>query len=542
MATQFGGYWNKMIKVDMTTGKIDITDEHMQYVEEYLGGRALGIKMLWEALKDNPGADPLGPENPLIIIPGPEAGVGIPCSASRVEIVCKSALTQAKNSPFGENGNTVAYSSGGGKFAPTVKWAGYDLIYVTGNSDTPKVLYIDNDEVKLIDGSKYWGMETTEFEEAIQTEFGPEWKNTCVGPAGENLVRIACIMNEAGRSCSRSGVGAVMGSKKLKGIVVRGNKPVPIANPAGLREQIDSAVNKMQAVPGVWSRRRFGTAGLLTSMDGMLDVKNWSRGKNPHDDKIGSAACVNNFWVRHRSCWACPVYCMKAGVVREGKYKGVYTEGPELETGVLGSGLLMETMGDFAHLMDIAERDGIDQLSMGGILGLACECYEKGIIKASDIDGIKLEWGNSEEIGKFMKNVIYKQKDNKIYAWFAKGPGYAAKQLGAEAEKIAPHVKNQSYNVMLPQMMVNTFAFSTRGACHLYGASATAMDGNVIRDLGGFCNAPTNNAFGTQGICDMNNFVMGISLTRDQYLYVGEKCSNIERMFNCLNGFSKDDD
>ena len=407
---EYGGYWGKMIKVDMTAGTVEITDEHMQYVEEYLGGRALGMKMLWEALKDNPGADPLGPDNPLMFIPGPEAGVGLPCSASRVEVVCKSALTQAKNSPFGENGCTVGYSSGGGKFAPTVKWAGYDMIYIIGKSETPKVLYIDNDDVQLIDGTEYWGMSTTDFEEAIQTKYGPEWKNTCIGPCGENLVRIAVIQNEAGRATARAGVGAVMGSKKLKGIIVRGNKPVPIANPEGLRDQIDAATNMLEAVPGVWSRRRFGTAGMLSSMNGFgVEVKSWTRVVNDFDDQIGSAACVKNFWVRHRSCWACPIYCMKAGVVREGKYKGVYTEGPELETGVLGSGLLMEDMGSFAHLMDMAERYGIDQLSMGGILGLACECYEKGYIKSEDIDGIKLEWGNAEEIGNFMLNVIYKQ-------------------------------------------------------------------------------------------------------------------------------------
>lgn len=536
------GYWENMVKIDMTTESIEYTKDHMQYVEEYLGGRALGIKMLWEALKDKPDIDPLGPENPLMLIPGVATGVGFPTSASRGECVCKSPLTMPKT-PAGEHSHTVAYSSCGGKFHADLKFAGIDMLYITGQAKSPKVIVIDNGAVSIIDGSKYWGMDTNQFEETIQKEYGDEWKALGIGPAGEKLVRYACILNEAGRAFGRVGVGAVMGSKMLKGIICRGNKAVPMANVDKFIEKREETLQTMLAAPVLKSRRRYGTGSLLSSQNGInFTVKNWTNTVNPHDDAIGTPALQDNYWVRHRSCWGCPVYCMKFGVARSGEFKGEYTEGPEFESGVLGSGLLMDNMGSWTHLMDLAERQGFDQLNLGGVLGLACECYEKGIIKSSDVDGLKLEWGNADQLHKFAMNIINKKDEKEIYGWFAMGAGYAASKLGPEAMKIAPHVKNHVYSVQMPHLMSNTFAFSTRGGCHLFGASKAAQEANIIRDLGGHCNAPAAYSYGASGTADINSFIMGISLTLDQYMYIGEKCINIEKMFNCLNGFRAEDD
>ncbi|MBQ9991846.1 MAG: hypothetical protein IJP33_00265 [Firmicutes bacterium] len=554
MTTQIGGYWGKLIEVDMTTGKVEITDRHMQYVSDYIGGHALGSKLLWEALKDKPGIDPMGPENVFMILPGPLGGIPIPGGGSRYNTICKSAMTQAKNSPYGENGATVAWSAAGGKFGPTLKMAGFDGIYVTGASATPKVLYVNNGEVELLDGSKYWGMSTHEFEETIQNEYGPMYKNCCVGPAAENGVRFACVMSETGRANGRGGTGAVMASKKLKGVIVNGTMPVPVANKEELLDKIKFYHNTIMASSNADVRRRWGTGSGLTQRSNMsvTSCRNHREGMNPYDDKIGIGVIHSEFWIRHRSCYGCPWRCMKIGVIRQGEHAGAIAEGPEYESAMNGANWLLDDMGEFAAIMEKLEGYGFDLIGLGGLVGYALEAYENGVITSKDIDGIKLEWSNGVEIMKFM-DALVSNHTNPIYDWFRRGSTYAALKIDAERKtdsvKYAMDSKNHSFaahNVHGQEAATGYnglemgYAVGHRGACHINGVTPAAMNNMMIRDMGVFCSFST--AYGAQGETDILNFIMGTSYTLDQMNYIASRARNIEKVFNLREGFTVEDD
>lgn len=543
------GYWEKMIEVDMTKGTVEVTDRHMQYVQEYIGGRPLGIKMLWEALKDNPGVDPMGPDNVLFLIPGIVAGNPI-TGSSRWVAYTKSGITQAINSPYGEFGATVGYATGGGKFSPALKQAGFDLVCVKGKSTSGmKILHVNNGTVELIDGSKYAGMRTGDFEEAIQREYGPEYKFAAVGPAAENGCRMSCIMCESGRAAGRGGCGAVMAAKGLKAVIVKGEMVPPVANPAALEEKFFEIHNRVWSNAGTTARRAYGTTSILTtnSNKGIESVKNHREGTNPYDEQIGCVACQNNFWVRHRACYACPQTCMKWGVANEGPHKGAIAEGPEYEAAQVGANWLIKDMGEYAAIMEYLEGAGFDLIGIGGTVAFALECYEKGVITSKDIDGIKLEWSNGDACIEFMKRLVEDHK-NPIYDWFRRGNQYTARKLdaerGSQSIRWAMDVKNHTYAAHQatnqPARMM-CYGTSSRGACHVHGNTAAAQNSNMIKDMGVFCSF-SGGALGTSGQVEVINFVHGSNLTADQFLYIGEKAYQLEKMFNLLNGFTPEDD
>jgi len=544
------GYWEKMIEVDMTTGKVEVTDRHMQYVPDYIGGRPLAAKMLWEALKDNPGCDPLGPDNVLFLVPGVVAGTTMAGGSSRWVAYTKSAITQAKNSPYGEFGATVGYATGGGKFSAAVKKAGFDMICVKGKSTSGlKMLHLDNGKVELLDASEYAGMRTGDFEEAIQKKFGPEYKFGAVGPAAEAGVRYSCIMCESGRAAGRGGCGAVMAAKGLKAVIVRGDMVPPVANMAGLEDKFNEVFNTVYGSASYPSQHAYGTSAILSSFSdyGIESVKNHREGTNPHNDKIGLPSIFSNFWVRHRACYGCPWACMKWGVVADGPFKGLPAEGPEYEAAMVGANWLLDDMGEFGAVMEYLEGAGFDLIGVGGNVAFALECYEKGVITSKDIDGIKLEWGNGAACIEFMKKLV-EDKTNPIYDIFRFGPEYAAKKLdaerGTESYKFAISVKNHSYaahQATNQASRMRGYGTSTRGACHVHGDTAAAQNTKMITDMGVFCQF-SGGAYGTAGQVDIINFITGANLTLDQYVYIGEKAYQLEKMFNLLNGFTPEDD
>lgn len=544
------GYWGKMIEIDMTKGTVEITDRHMQYVQDYIGGRPLAAKMLWEAIKDNPGCDPMGPDNVLFLVPGVTAGTPIPGGASRWVAYTKSGITQAKNSPYGEFGATVGYGTSGGKFSCTLKMAGFDMVCVKGKSASGmKILHVTNNKAELLDASKYAGMRTGEFEETIQREFGPEYKFAAVGPAAEAGARMSCIMSESGRAAGRGGCGAVMAAKGLKAVVVKGDQCPPVANPEKLQDFFWDIFNRVYSNSGTTARRAYGTSAILTnnSINDIESVKNHAEGTNPYDDKIGCVACFTNFWVRHRACYACPQCCMKWGVANEGKYKGAIAEGPEYEAAMVGANWLIKDMGDYAAIMEYLEGAGFDLIGVGGVVAFALECYEKKVITSKDIDGIELNWSDGTACIEFMKRLVEDHK-NPIYDMFRRGSTYSAwkldKERGTESYKFAMDVKNHSYAAHQatnqPARMMG-YGTSSRGACHVHGNTMAAQNSNMIKDMGVFCSF-SGGALGTSGQVEALNFVTGANLTGDQFLFIGEKAYQLEKMISLLNGFTPEDD
>jgi len=546
------GYWEKLIEIDMTTGKVEITNRHMQYTEEYISGHPLAAKLLWEALKDNPGIDPYGPENPLMFMPGITGGSPFGGAASRYVAYCKSGITQAKKPFFGEQSATIGYGTSGGKFGARLRQAGYDGIYITGISETPKYLYINNGTVELLDASEYWGMTQIAYEKAMQDKYGYQTTVVSIGPAAENGCAMSAIVSEAGRAAGRGGCAPVMGAKKLKGIVCYGDQPIPYKTTEGLAELVADIDNVQWSHAAIGYRRAFGSSASLTnnSDNGIESVRNHREGTNPHDDKIGTAAVIMNYFVRHRSCHACPLRCMKWGVQKTGKYKGTMAEGPEYESAMNGANWLIEDLGEFSAIMEYIEDRGYDLIGIGGTVGYALEAYENGVITSNDINGIKLEWGNADEIIKFMDAMIYDTK-NEIFEWFRHGTTYAMQKIdekkGTNSSKFAIDVKGHSFAAHGVQGQPNygrciTYSFSNRGACHMVGTSIAAQNTMHANNIGVMCSRGGNTPLGMKHFARIVNFITGRNLTEEDLVTIGEKAWNIEKVFNMLNGFRREDD
>ena len=544
----FGGYWGKCLEIDLSNNSINISDKHMQYVQDYIGGRVLGLKLLWEALKDKPGYDPLGPDNPLMFIPGPSSGVPIIGAASRYVAVCKSGITQAKNSPYGENGATVAWAASGGQFGPTIKMAGWDIIYITGKAEAPKILVINNDKVSIEDGSKYWGMGTFEFCQSIQQDYGLDYKIACIGPAAEQGCRASAIVGEIGRAAGRSGCGAVMASKNLKGIICHGDQPVPIADKNGLADMIQKYDRISWNHSGTEARRLWGTtSGLDTaSIESRKSVRNHRENWDPNADELGAIASRTQYWTRDRGCLMCHQRCMKLGIVRNGQFKGQVGEGPEYEAAMTSSNWLLTNMDDFGGI-GIYKIDelGYDTIGVGGIVGFVLDCYEQGIITEDMLGGIKMEWGNATEINKFLDALTYNH-DLEIYDWLRRGSTYAANKIGGNAPYYAMDCKNASFSAHGVQSVAaggRGFAYGTseRGSCHRTGLNAAAHIANFAVDFGVFCSF-SSGCYGTAGMVEIINFIMGTNYTQEQFLYIAEKGIHLAKVFNCQEGFRREDD
>jgi len=541
------GYWGKMIEVDMTTGTVKPTDRHMQYVAEYVGGHPLGAKLLWEALKDKPGIDPFGPENVFMLLPGVTGGTPFPGANSRYISYTKSGITQAINSPYGDNGATIGYGTSGGKFGAAIKLAGWDGIYVTGVSNTLKYLYVNNDHVELVDATPYVGKTAIEFEMAMQEKHGYDHKIISIGPAGEKRIGFSAIVSESGRGAGRGGAAAVMGAKKLKGVVVYGDQPTPMANPEKLKDWVDEFNQIQWKHANMGYRRAFGSAASLSnnSDSGIQSVRNHAEGTDPNDDKIGTAACILNYWVRHRSCYGCPMRCMKWGVQKTGPYAGSLAEGPEYESAMNGGNWLIADLGEFSKIMEYIEEQGYCLIGVGGVVGFALECYEKKIITSDMIEGVKLEWGNTVEILKFMDKMLYSTGD--IWDWLRRGSSYAARKIGNNAIRYAVDVKNHSFAAHGVQAQPNLgracgYSSSNRGACHVAGNDATAQNSNVATNSGVMCNRSGNTPYGIAGYTRLLNYITGANWTATELARMGEKVFNIEKVFNLQEGFRAVDD
>lgn len=550
----YGGYWGKCLEVDMTTGSINVSDKHMQYVGDYIGGRMLGIRMLWDALKDKPGIDALAPETPLMFIPGVISGTGIN-GASRFVCVTKSPLTMAKK-PTYEHSSTIAWGSMGSSFSPMIKWAGYDMIYVTGKSDSLKVLVIDNDEVKLEDASEYAQTKQGDFCESMQKKYGAKYKVIAVGPAAENGVRFASIESEGGRAVGRSGIGCVMGQKGLKGIVVYGDKAVPVACDHNTITNIFQKTKDLDFSSPTFTRYRMWGTQISLDLNNInggkpkMTVRNWREAYNPNLE-TGGIALMKNFVVRHRGCNLCGFKCMKMGVVRDGEFAGLVADGPEYENGTTIGNWLLDNTDDIGATVHYIEELGMDTISTGGVVAFVLECYELGYITQEDLGGIKAEWGNASEIVKLL-NAIAFDTEHEIFSWLRRGSDYAAAKI-EEAKKLEKGtvdyysitVKNHglpAHGIQANWVSGHGIAYGTgeRGACHIMGGDALSHKINFIEDCGVFCLFHLA-VYGIDNMCEALNAVMGISLTKDQYLNIAEKAIHIANIFNHREGFRKED-
>lgn len=425
------GYMGKILFVDLSTAKVREETPDERLYRDYIGGYGVGAKIVFE--RQRAGVDPLGPENTLGFMTGPLTGTDFPYGTRYTVFVGKSPLTRG----WGD-------ANSGGDFGPFLKFAGFDGVIFSGASDKPVYLFIDNGKAELRDASHLWGKDTVETEDMLKGELGEEVRLACIGPSGENLSLISSVINNKGRAAARSGVGAVMGSKKLKAVAVIGSLPVPVADAAGAKEMRKRVLGAPGPTRDLF--KRFGTAGIAAQfvMTGECPIKNWTGvGERdvPHPGQISDVSVIN-LQERKYGCWRCPISC--GGLMKEGTGEYKYRAGahkPEYETlGSFGGLCNNDNLDAIIVANEICNRYGLDTISAGATIAFAMECYEKGIITKEDTGGIEITWGNHRAM---IAMTVKMAKREGFGAVLADGSMMASKRIGKGSEEFAVHVNGQ---------------------------------------------------------------------------------------------------
>jgi len=426
------GYNGKILSVDLTNGVIKEDSLPETDYRNFIGGVGLGVRILYERMK--PRVDPLGPDNILGFLTGPLTGTGI--HGARFQVVAKSPVTGG----WGD-------ANSGGSFAVAFKAAGYDAVFFSGISPKPVYLFLNNGRAELKDASHLWGKDTVKTEEAIPQELGDERvKVTCIGPAGEAKSLLACIRHE-GSAAGRSGIGAVMGSKRLKAFVVRGTTKTEIADPerlAALRKEYLQSVKETDH-PWVELCKEWGTCGATGGCieAGDAPIKNWNmygaEAFPTYQNLSGDE--VIKYRVKKHACTGCPMACKAWVKVDKGPFGGYASSKPEYETvTMLGSNCLIDNIEAVGKANDICNRLGIDTIGTGSVIAFAMECYEHGLITKEDTEGIELTWGNADAMVKIVEKIGLREGFGAMLADGSKG---ASERIGKGAEKFAMHVGGQ---------------------------------------------------------------------------------------------------
>jgi len=408
--------------VDLTTGAIRIEETNRDNLRKFLGGRGLGAKLLFELV--GPGVDPLAPENILAFTAGPFTGSAWP-TASRLHVTFKSPLTGA-----------YGYANSGGFFAAELNHAGYDALVVTGRAAHPVTLQVTDDEITLRDASDLWGCTTSETQRALLGDAPGvrAGRVACIGPAGENLVRISAVINDLGRAAARGGPGAVMGSKNLKAIHVRAaGRP---ALSSEFKAAAKATTQKLNADPHLDGLRRYGTLALMDpkNLSGDQPAKNHQLVQVPFIQKVNAAA-LDAYLVRHKACYACPIGCSRDSTVASGRY-ATELEGPEYETtNALGPMCWVDDPEAIIYANHLCNEYGLDTISTGVTIAFALELHERGLL---DDDELSLAWGDVDSVLGLIERIAHRRGIGDL---LAEGTRQAAERIGPSARPYAMHVK-----------------------------------------------------------------------------------------------------
>jgi len=539
------GYQGKVLQIDLTHKKTKILRLQPSLLKRFLGGLGVGAKLLYDNL--DPKIDAYSPKNPLIFMTGPVAGTLVP-TGSRYVAVTKSPLT-----------GIMAQSWAGTRFGCQIKFAGYDGFMITGRAEKPVYLWIEDDTIEFKDATHVWGKLTHETDTLVKEEIGcPDASVACIGPAGENLVRFACVMNDRYSALGRGGIGAVLGSKNLKAIAVYGTQDVSVANMDKFLEIVFEAYDRIKKNPVVGEVfPKYGTLSNVDSVNeaGVFPTRNYQFGQFEEIEKISMDTMISNYLFRNVSCYTCPIACQKRTVIKRGKYSGVITEGPEYESlwafsancGVSD----VESVIEANHLCNLY---GLDTISTGGVIAFTMECFEKGLLTKEELGGQSIRFGNASAMVEAIHCIAYR----KDYGNFlAEGVKRVAEKLGVA--DFAMHVKGQEMPAYDPRGLAGmglAYATSNRGACHnrawLVGLELytdvdrfttkgkaemckSVQDSTAVKDSLIMCHFPfsiNNPALDFDWVARMLEALTGFSFTEKSLLTTGERIWNITRAFN----------
>ena len=429
-----GGYTGRMGFVDLSTGEVREEQLDENLARDFIGGYGLGVRILYERQKG--GVNPLGPENILGFTTGPLTGTQTP-TGGRYMAVCKSPLTGG----WGD-------ANSGGYFGSELKSAGWDAIFLSGIAASPQYLVVTQEGLELKDASHVWGRDTVDTEDALRQDLGiSKLRVACIGPASERLSLISGIVNDKGRIAARSGLGAVMGSKRLKAVAVHGKGKVAVANKERLNQLRKAFLKEFRESKGVSKiLRDYGTCGLTGGLvtSGATPIKNWLLAGDqafPTVDKIADGDTVIQYQVKKYGCANCPIACGGIFSVDKGSYPVKEVHKPEYETiGAFGAMCMNDDLLSIIKMNDMCNRSGLDTISAGSVLAFAMECFEKGIITTSDTEGIEITWGNAKAMIAMLDKIIRREGFGDI---LADGVKVAAQKLGKGAEAYAMHVGGQ---------------------------------------------------------------------------------------------------
>lgn len=556
------GFWDRILWVDLNTGVVEVRSLGEKAWRSYIGGSGLATRIFADL--GGEASDPLGPDNPLIFMTGPLTGTQTPM-AGRHQVVTKSPLTGI----FGE-------ADAGGAFGHTLKRAGYDGIVFLGQSAEPVYLLINEERAELRPAEDLWGLDVYETDERLRASLGSAYVTAAIGPAGEKLVRLAGIICDGrhARANARCGVGAVMGSKKLKAIAVNGNKRCPVSREDELRESVAKGARYLAA--NTKMMRAYGTAGGLQAMEALGDVpiQNWRMGLwNEGTAKLSGQRMAETILTGRYYCRGCVIGCGREVEIKEGKYAGVKGAGPEYESiATLGTLCLVDDLEAVAAANEFCNRYGLDTISTGSAIAFAMELYEHGLLTTQDTGGLELNWGNADALVELVRQIGEKRGLGEL---LGRGVRAAAEEIGGLALEFAVHTKGLEFPAHDPRAYNSVglgYATSNRGACHLQGFThqfekavtmpeigfpeiqdrfglerkgelvARAQDLMCLMDSLKLCKFSLGGGLKVTHMVEWLNLVTGWSMSIEEFLLAGERIFNLKRVLNVKCGVSRKDD
>ena len=571
MSVFAGGYAGQILYVNLSDGSLRKKSLERDFALKYIGGRGFSSRILWEELQ--PGIDPFGEDNIVVIATGPLNGTPTP-SASRLTVAAKSPLTGA-----------LGDANSGGYWAPELKYAGFDAIVVKGISPEPVYLWVEDGKAELRQAKHLWGLGTHAVGERLKEEIDDDTIHVCaIGPGGENRVRYACVITDGESAAGRCGIGAVMGAKRLKAVAVRGTRDVGIADPRRFKAALDAYRETLEGE--VWTEilRRLGTPNLVAHRQklGIWGAKNFQRGTIEGWEKISGEAFREKFLHKVLGCMGCLVRCRRYSVIPAGASAPLYTKGPEYDTiNGLGAKTYITDPAVILRAHYLCDDYGIDAQTAGSSIAMAMELYERGILKKGQVDGPEIVFGNGEALLHLIPQIASRQGLGDLLAEGTKIMGERLK-----AEYYAIHVKGLEVDASDPRGYVTralTYSVATRGSCHLRGfpyidefitpAEAEAFFGTpavsrlealegkgkmvawsedwvTLADLTGVCKFAWYRSRNfpmliKRGLNLMNEILVaatGLPLTPETLLRCGERVYNLEKLFNLREGFGREAD
>ncbi len=563
------GYHNRILHADLTSGKLEVEEPGEVFYRTYMGGSALGLYYL---LRDTePGIDPLGPENVLVLALSVLTGAPI-SGQSRMTAVAKSPLTEA-----------VGDSQSGGFFPAEMKFAGFDAVVIKGRADNPVYLWMHDGEAELRTAEHLWGKVTDEAETLIREELEDDKIEIAqIGPAGENLVRFAAIMNMSNRANGRTGMGAVMGSKNLKAVAVRGKNRPELADKRGVIELAKWGASNFED-SGVYGLGLFGTANGMSyqNKNGGQVTYNWDSGYFETADVLDGKAWAKTILKNRDTCYACTVRCKRVVEVKEGPFRAEPKYGgPEYETlSTFGTYCAIDNLEAISEANQLCNMYGMDTISCGATIAWAMNCFEEGILSLEDTGGIELRYGNAEAMVRMTELIGMGEGFGAV---LAQGSARAAEQFGKSAEDLVVTVKKQEVPAHMPQFKrslgliyaVNPFGADHQSSEHdtawrhypdrmaEIGVTNEAQHPSVLNkekvdfalktqhtysalDTVNMCQfvfGPAWHLYSTQQLAEAVNLITGWKVTVEELQRVGERRLNMLRAYNAREGIGREAD